>query len=112
MIDYSSAWASSFENNNHTQEGTKDILGKHASAYGQYKLAAKNQRQNNKKSQNNRNSSNNQVQVLCSSDTQDERVRLIVVQSSFADVIQAMYTNERSRDSQDVQAQEQSISEQ
>jgi len=36
VIDYSSAWASSFENNHTTThgEGTKEILGKHASAYG------------------------------------------------------------------------------
>ena len=38
---------------------------------------------------------NDKTKVIYSSEDNEESVKLVVIQSSFTDVIQAMYTNER-----------------
>ena len=42
---------------------------------------------------------NEKAKVIYSSEDNEESVKLVVIQSSFTDVIQAMYTNERQSES-------------
>ena len=35
-----------------------------------------------------------EMRVICSSESQDERIKLVVVEHTFSDVIKAMYNND------------------
>ena len=66
-----------------TPEDTKHILERYARVHSAGGASKKSTQRNQK------------AKVIFSSESNDEKIKLVVVQSSFTDVIQAMYSNER-----------------
>ena len=76
IIDY--ARGTQIENALIEQEETGDLLERQAMMFG----AAK------------RRMDGSEMRVICSSESRDERIKLVVVEHSFSDVIRAMYNND------------------